>query len=472
MVKRIDVLPDDVLLKIFDFYLDMYSRNEKADIEIWKTLVHVCRRWRRLVFQSPRRLNLRLYCTPQTPAKDTLDVWPPLPLIICGNVTSSSDTDNIIAALEQSNHVCRVNLSNIAGGQFNKVLAAMRVPFPELTSLRLVSRKETLSAISDSLLGGSSSSLRGLLLIGIPFPGLPNLLLSANHLVDLGLFDIPHSGYISPEAIVTLLSVLSCLESLSLGFRSPQSRPDWQGRSPFPPKRSTLPLKALHFKGVTEYLEELVTRIETPQLDEMSIKFFNQIDFHCPRLAQFINRTPTTIRPWALDEAHVQFNNDTVWVNFVYNTSTRRNVKFLEVEILCREPDWQISSIEQVCNSCLPPLSAVEDLYIERQHWFLELVWGTHPIENTMWLQLLLPFTAVKRLHLAREFAPGITAALRELVGGSITEVLPSLEYILVEGLEESRSLQEDIGQFVAARQLSSHDPNPIGTRGWRDSPW
>ncbi|KAN0109365.1 hypothetical protein V8E52_009337 [Russula decolorans] len=37
---------------------------------------------------------------------------------------------------------------------------------------------------------------------GIPFPGLPKLLLSATHLVQLWLANIPHSGYISPEAMV------------------------------------------------------------------------------------------------------------------------------------------------------------------------------------------------------------------------------------------------------------------------------
>jgi len=43
------------------------------------------------------------------------------------------------------------------------------------------------------------------------------------------------------------------------------------------------------------------------------------------------------------------------------------------------------------------------------------------------WLQLLLLFTALKILYLPKEFAPGIAAALQELVGRRITEVLPSL---------------------------------------------
>ncbi len=453
-MKRIDVLPDDVLLEIFDFYTT-YRFEGKAEIDAWQSLVHVCRRWRNVVFGSPRRLNLRLYCTPATPTRDALDVWPALPLIVRDYMTLSTGTDNIIAALGQSNRVCQVDLWHLAGWQLEQVLAEMQVPFPELIDLELSSNGETLSVrvIPDSFLGGSAPLLRSFWLNGIPFPGMPNLFSSANHLVRLCLEDIPHSGYISPEAMVALLSVLSSLEKLVLQFQSPQSRPDWETRRPPPSKRSVIPaLTYLSFNGVTEYLEDLVIRIDTPQLDGMEIVFFNQIDFDTPRLAQFINRTPKLRKR----EARVQFDDDHVNVRLPFGFASPRIV------ILCREPDWQLSAIEQVCNSFLHPLSTTEDLYIE--HFYLELVWKNDAIENTVWLQLLLPFTAVKHLYLSKVFTPGIAAALQELVGGRIMEVLPSLQNIFVEGLESLGPFQEKIGPFVTARQLSDH---PIAISVW-----
>ena len=186
--------------------------------------------------------------------------------------------------------------------------------------LQLSSHDGTLSSvIPDSFLGGSAPSLQYFELSGIPYPGLPKLISSANHLVSLWLSNIPHSGYISPEAIVNLIAMLSNLRTLCLRFRSPQSRPDWQSRSLLLPKRSLLPaLRRIHFKGVTEYLEELVTFIDAPQFDEMHRTFFNQIDFDCPRLAQLINRTPT-LR--ALDKARVVFSiGNTARVNLRYRT--------------------------------------------------------------------------------------------------------------------------------------------------------
>lgn len=55
-----DLLPENVLLEIFEIYL-----NEAAKTEGWYTLVHVCRRWRNVVFASPRRLDPKLHWTTQ-----------------------------------------------------------------------------------------------------------------------------------------------------------------------------------------------------------------------------------------------------------------------------------------------------------------------------------------------------------------------------------------------------------------------
>src|SRR6266852_944202 len=192
-MKQIGELPDEVLLEIFDFYIISYEGSHilsdefKKATDAWQTLVHVCRQWRNLVLGSPRRLNLQLFCTHDTPARDTLDIWPALPLIVKCYLDPTSGTDNIIAALGQSNRVCKVVLWNIAGWQLEQVSAAMKVPFPELTDLRLRlwSDGETPPAIPDSFLGGSAPRLRIFSLSGITFPTLPKQLLFANHLSNL-----------------------------------------------------------------------------------------------------------------------------------------------------------------------------------------------------------------------------------------------------------------------------------------------
>ena len=171
-------------------------------------MVHVCRRWRSLVFQSPRRLNLRLFCTSQTPATDTLDVWPALPLLVSGDMSSSSlaGTDNVIAALGQSNRVCQVDLESLADWQLEKVMAAMQVSFPELTEMQLGSDDETLPVIPNSFLDGSAPRLESFSLDGIPFPGLPKLLRSATQLVSLSSGKL----HLTCSYFLSLLILLSC----------------------------------------------------------------------------------------------------------------------------------------------------------------------------------------------------------------------------------------------------------------------
>jgi hypothetical protein len=81
-----------------------------------------------------------------------------------------------------------------------------------------------LPTLSDSFLGGSAPNLRSPWKKN-PFPTLANLPLSSTDVVELCFWNAPHSGYISPEAIVTTLSMLTRLRSLILEFRSSYLEP-------------------------------------------------------------------------------------------------------------------------------------------------------------------------------------------------------------------------------------------------------
>ena len=436
----IDMLPDVALLEIFDCYVNQARGGDYRSIQAWHTLVHVCRKWRTIVLGSPRRLDLRLFCKGTTPVKDTLAVWPPLPIVI-GRHYPAKGMDNIIAALEYNDRVCDIRLWNDTNSELEEVLAAMQQPFPALTHLDMWSEDlgETLPVVSESFLGGSAPRLQDLLFQHFPFPGLPKLLLSATGLVTLRLFDIPHSGYISPETIVRCLSTLTRLERLLLHFKSPLSRPV---RRPHPPTRSILlALTDFRFQGVSEYLEDLVARIDAPLLDSFNIKFFHQLTFDTPQLAQFLARTPNTEPPV---EAHVVFSHSDVVV-----TCPRTYPRGFSLGISCTQSDWQMSSLTQVCNSSFPEafIPTVERLYIYNPapHW-------QDDTEDSQWVEVLHPFTAVKYLYLSQGCTPRIAPALQGLTG----EVLPSLQNLYLEDLHPSGGpVQGVIGKFVVARQLA-----------------
>jgi hypothetical protein len=154
----------------------------------------------------------------------------------------------------------------------------------------------------------------------------------------------------------------------------------------------------LTFKGVGEYLEDLAALIDAPRLYSLNITLFNQILFDTPQSFQFISRTP---RLKAHKKACLAFKNDVAAV-VLSSPPNGTGYDKIEVKILCRESDWQVSSLEQVCNWCLPPLSALEDLYIYEDSKSPP-DWRDN-IENTLWLELLHPFSGVKNLYLSEKF--------------------------------------------------------------------
>ena len=422
------------------------SRKRQA----WMLLVHVCRRWRCLVFGSPRRLNVRLYCTPKTTG-DKLEIWPALPLLINGQI-SSLVVDNIIALLKLHDRVSVIDLFGLGTTpEIEKVLAAMQVPFPDLTDLRLSSFPKA-SINTDSFLGGSVPSLRELSLRGTPFMGFQELLSSATNLTDIKLSDL---GYISPETMVTCLSALTSLKSLFLQFllRS-HSEESQHPTLPTCSIRSTLPtLTNIYFEGTSEYLEDFMAYIDTPQLKFLFITLTTEIDLGVPQLAQFISRTPFFN---TLNEARIGFCCSGVLLTLLSPTS---GFGWLKIEFLCRGSDLRLSTLARVWTSFSPILSKSNNLFIyEADSEYVEHYPQPHRqdyIENNQWFEILRPFIAVQDLYLSRRFGSDvITAAVLELAERRST-VLPALQYIFLEGLQ--LRLPVEVARFIAARERLGH---------------
>jgi len=78
-------------------------------------------------------------------------------------------------------------------------------------------------------------------------------------------------------------------------------------------------------------------------------------------------------------------------------------------------------------------------------------------MEDIQWLELLQPFVAVKDLYLCKELALRLPRAMQKLTDESSIEVLPALQRIFVQEDQTSGTVEEAIGPFIAARQLSGH---------------
>ena len=455
----IDILPDEALLEIFSFYLVEASKH----IEPWLPLVHVCRKWRSIIFASPRRLNVGVFYTHRTQVKVMMDTWPNLPIQISAHLSYAwrrHGENNVIAALEHSDRICQIQLSG-PGSQLERILLAMQKPFPALTSLDILcsddTNLETMAGLPEAFLGGCAH-LRSCNLWAIEYPGIWKMLSTANHLVTLILWNIPHSMYASPEEMATYLSTVPNLESLSIGFRSPESLHDWYdqpNRLLSPLTRVVLPsLTKFEFQVVSEYLEDLVSRIDVPLLDNVDITFFDQPIFHTSRLDDFLARFEKFKAP---SRGGVVF-----WGALSIGFELELELGFLSFGIPCGELGRQVSSMAQLCGSSLRLPSSLKRLDI---HSGFSLVLDRQAeAENTQWLDLLHPFTGLKDLHVGQGFVLRIALALQELAGERVTELLPALQNLFIEGFELSGPIQEALEQFVTARQLSGL---PVVVHSW-----
>jgi hypothetical protein len=453
----IDILPDNVLLEIFDFYKedDMFSiRATWISTWMWKTLIQVCRRWRCVIFRSPLRLDLRLVCTDTRPTTTSLDIWPPFPISIdCWDGVNEKTVENVIAAVKHGNErISHISFDGFTGSALKKLVAVMQQPLPALTHFCLKSYDESAPMLPETFLGGSAPQLEMFSLYGIPFPTFPQFIASSTHIRSLSITSIPYFGYIPPDAMVACLAALPNLEFLSIKFRLPLS---WLPQIT-PPPRTRIVLSALmklSFCGFSEYFEDFIAQIDAPFLKELIVKFFVHGIIDIPRLQHFISRAER-LEPF--DHARVVFNDEKVWISVGFPHRFR-------LQIRCEWPRWQLSSMVQIFGQQLPLLSHVERLEIIRSP-YARMRRDNPDMDSSLWLELFHLFIAVQCLCVSEKLVPPVAAALQGLTGERTMEVLPVLRRLFLEGLGTSGPIQEGIRSFVASRQQSDH---PVAVQSW-----
>ncbi len=334
----ISSVPDNVLLEIFNScrsHRDLHNFDFNI-IWDWYRLAHVCQRWRCIILSSPCSLDLQLFCTWGTPVRKNLGSWSRLPLTVAyylhtsswGGVShktafTPSDEDNVLAALEDSERVRYLGLT-AQKSLLEKLDMTMRKPFPELTHLSFFSPSEFMPPLPDEFLGGSAPELRVMELQAVPFPGLPQLLLSTRRLIDLRLLRIPNYDHFSPKAMFTALEALTELRTLLVEFQIMEVPPS-NTILPVPSTRFILPsLNSFKFFGGTNYLEDLLAHLDTPRLNNFVMSYFiplhPQLDFEVPQLVRFIDHAQSHNRvrlkraevPFGTQYSNVDFNFERV----------------------------------------------------------------------------------------------------------------------------------------------------------------
>ncbi|KAI9451044.1 hypothetical protein BJY52DRAFT_1419288 [Lactarius psammicola] len=399
-------LSDDVLLDIFKCYMD-------DSAPFWFTLAHVCRSWRLIVVNYGR--------------------FP----------TAPEDEDNIMAALEQSDRVYSINLT--VTSSLLKRLSTISEPLSELEELVLLSQDNLQLTLPSTFWWGHR--LRTLHSTRIAFPSLPQLLSPSQDLIDLQLHEIPSVGYFSPEAFANALCGMTQLETLSLHFLTLRPRRSYLGLPPPPGNRFFLPaLTRFKYRGISKYLDNLVARIDAPRLGDVDIKFFSQPTLDASQLGLFINR----IESWGSPlRAEILSSDGAISITFTRPGALTR----LGLEISCKQLDWQLFSISQICDHFSSFLFNVEDLGIKTIGPSIV----PDDVDDEQWLGLIRAFDGARDLRVSGQLAIDMLRALRPADEGH-TIVLPALRNLYVqESVHNLGPLRDSMESFVTQRRLSSH---------------
>jgi hypothetical protein len=434
-------LPDKVLLDIFCYFVDDSPRH-------WPTLVHICRKWRRIVFASQRTLHLRLFCTHGTPVQKSLDCWPAaLPIVVEYGGSPGLDAPapeeecDIIAALKQSHRVHSISLT--VTSSLRERLFAISGSFSELEDLVLLSRESERLVLPYSFRWGPR--LRRLHSTRVTVLPLLRALDFSNDLVDLQLHEVLDPWHLSPGALTNALSRTVQLRSLSLRFISTPTY------FPLPTpsgERVLLPfLTRFHFQGTTEYLEKLSAGIEAPRLGDIEVTFFDKPISDLSNLAEFINRTGMH-KPH--HRAHIQFSERAVSISLTRPGATT----CFKFQLFGEQLALQLSFISRICISFSPYLFNVDDLRISTTR---QSRWEDGVDSSKRWRELIDSFTGIKWFHVSGNLSESIVRALL-VPDNRRNPVLPALHKLCIPQPEPRLTpLCDDVVSFMISRQLSGH---------------
>ena len=396
-----------------------------------------------MVFASPHRLDLRLVCTFNRPArlrKKVLEIWPTLPIAVWYPYQSAVqgrslilvvDENNVSVALQYPDRIREINLF-VTCSLLLKLGAQVLVSFPALEYLQLESPTKPTLALPVGFLGGTTPKLRVIHLTSIAFPTLPLLLLSTRDLVSLRLDSVPRRGYISPEALAIGLSMTTRLKILRIHFLPCASNVFKDTGSAERPltTRAILPvLSDFQFSGDGAYLEDLISRLDAPSLELLNITLFKPNSFESLQLSQFISRTKSFASPHQL--SIVLLRDEILVVNHFHSPPLTSH--FL-LQITSEDMDLQ-DTLPQVLTRLSVLLSGVQRLilnsFIPRSSWL-----GPDDMDLPLWLDFFCNLKSVKRLDVSGVFVQSIESALERLPEDMVQRVLPALQDLHVEKCE------------------------------------
>ena len=217
-------------------------------------------------------------------------------------------------------------------------------------------------------------------------------------------------------------------------------------------------LKSLSFRGVSAYLERLISQIRAPVLRVLSITLFNQLAFTLTHLSQFVNITEQIKFPHTATIAFLP--GDFITLSHHAMMPRAPPSQGFTLHVMCKPLDWQIDCAAQICTALMSALSGVERLTLFKISGYSLATSDSETNEtdyttyDPTWPELLRSFVSVKELYIDPDFIVELSRALEVDERGLDPELLPNLQGLASDspGIMDAESL---FGSFLHARQVA-----------------
>lgn len=296
--STINHLPDELLVEIFDFYrqdkLDNVSNYQWWSIKLeWFKLIHVCKRWRTVLFASSSRLDLRLVLPQKGGHMKTITSrhFPPLPIDIHYNCTRRSippnDMSRILSALKRPDRIRRIAFIGTKA-ILGKLLKVTNCPLPALESVEIRDSSNGTLYIPATFAKGSHLHLQTLKLDRIFLLSISRLLSSVPALTCLYLLLI-HTN-VGPPPAMLLLSHLQGMPYLRrLDLELTMSMGELSQPTNSTENFTLSKLTSFRYRGHSAFLNTLIAGFTAPSLREIDIRLRGSAPFPVPHLSRFID---------------------------------------------------------------------------------------------------------------------------------------------------------------------------------------
>ncbi|KAH9029791.1 hypothetical protein EDB83DRAFT_2421470 [Lactarius deliciosus] len=273
--------------------------------------------------------------------------------------------------------------------------------------------------------------------------------------------------------MVTHLAALPKLQTLHIGFQSPDSLPD---RIILPPATRTVLPALNHISCACDYVENFVARIDVPQLRSIEIYYFDHhldiqerhqalLDLEFKQLSEFINRSESLKRTLS---GHCQIIVDDIEDaveccigGTIGDKVERQELKTgIFVYVQCDWMQHRILHFAHVLSRISPVLSDIIHFAINPERSKPSSRSSLADLNFFEWLHLIRSFSSVQTMFVAAIFAEHVSSVLRDTARLRITDVLPALDLLCLEDQPVS-----SVDELIAVRRYSGHPVTVVNTK-------